>query len=93
MSKSTKTTGDQYPTTGETYKAAPATCSADWWYSTDGRRGFCWADVCAYDYKQGGTGTVAASFLYLYVQSGIFHLVGNEADAVYKELVNQRIKT
>jgi len=57
-----------------------------WWYSADERRGFCWAEVVGYDYKQSGSSGFTASALYVYLKSAIFHLVGSEADTVYAEL-------
>lgn len=56
----------------------------DWWYSADGKRGFCHGAVKGFDYKavQQGSGALG-SVLYLYIDGGIMHLIGSEADAVY----------
>ena len=56
----------------------------DWWYSTDGKRGFCHGAVKGFDYKAlsqsgGGMGNV----LYLYLDGALLHLTGSEADTVY----------
>jgi len=89
MSKSNEPTGDQYPTVGAVYQAIQPLVQ-DWWYSADGRRGFCWDEVCAYDFRKSGTGSFVLSALYLYVKSGIFHLEGVEAEVVHTELVKRR---
>ena len=57
-----------------------------WWYSRDERRGFCWAEMTAYDFRAGGVGSHLTSTLYLYVKGGIVHLNGAEADEVYAEI-------
>lgn len=64
----------------------------DWWYSTDERRGFCFGAVKGFDYEQpqqigGGLGAT----LYLYLDGGLMHLTGNEADTVY-QLVKGKAK-
>ncbi len=63
----------------------------DWWFSADGKRGFCYAAVKGFDYKVADAGRMMAT-LYLYLDAGICHLTGSEADAVYK-LVVGRVKT
>lgn len=62
----------------------------DWWFSADEKRGFCLAAVTAYDYKAGSEN--AKPTLYLYVQGGICHFSGPEAETVYK-LVKDKVKT
>ena len=55
-----------------------------WWYSTDGKRGFCLATVKGFDYRTvQQSGGVLGAVLYLYLDGGIMHLIGSEADAVY----------
>ncbi len=56
----------------------------NWWYSTDGKRGFNLGEVKGFDYKnlQQGSG-VLGSTLYIYLGAGILHLLGAEADTVY----------
>ncbi len=61
----------------------------DWWFSADEKRGFCLAAVTAYDYKAASES--AKPTIYLYVQGGIFHASGPEADAIYK-LVKDKVK-
>ncbi len=61
----------------------------DWWFSADEKRGFCLGAVTAYDYKAASES--AKPTIYLYVQGGIYHLSGPEADAVYK-LVKDKVK-
>lgn len=61
-----------------------ASKKTDWWYSADGRRGFCFGAVKGYDYKPlaqsgGGMGNV----IYLYLDGGLLHLTGAEADSVF----------
>lgn len=53
-----------------------------WWYSTDGRRGFCLAAVKGFDYRPTSEGRMASA-LYIYIESGVYHLSGAEADTVY----------
>ncbi len=64
----------------------------NWWYSSDGRRGFCFGAVKRYDYKplaQNGGGM--SNVLYLYLDAALMHLAGAEADEVFR-LVSQRGK-
>lgn len=59
-----------------------------WWYSADSKRGFCWSEVTGYDYKSVGA-SISTSTLYLYLSSGIFRLIGTEADQVYEQLLKR----
>lgn len=61
----------------------------NWWFSADGRRGFCWDSVKGYDYRAGANGF--PSILYLYIESGIFHANSMEADQLFK-LVQERYR-
>ena len=56
----------------------------NWWYSLDGKRGFCFGAVKGFTYRevQQGSG-VLGSTLYLYLDGGIMHLMGGEADSVF----------
>lgn len=72
--------------------ARSASKPANWWYSADGKRGFCWSSVVGYDYKPAGTMGFDKSTLYLYVSSGLLHLHGAEADEVAKTLLSDRPK-
>lgn len=67
--------------------ASPASRRTRWWYSADEKRGFAWASVVGYDYRQGGSAGFTQSVLYVYLGGGIVLLNGKEADAVYPELV------
>lgn len=69
--------------------AAPSTTPrrARWWYSADEKRGFAWASVVGYDYRQGGSAGFVSSVLYVYLSGGIAILNGKEADTVHPELV------
>ena len=64
---------------------------SDWWYSLDGKRGFCFGAVKGFDYKTLAQNTVQ-SCIYLYLDGGIMHLNGGEADTVYV-LVSGKTKT
>lgn len=63
----------------------------NWWYSADGKRGFCVASVKGYDYRPQSEGRMTTT-LFLYLDSGIFHLSGAEAEAVFK-LVKDKVKS
>ncbi len=56
----------------------------DWWYSTDGKRGFCYGAVKAFTYRenQQGVGFLGSS-LSLYLDGAMMHLTGGEADTVF----------
>ena len=62
----------------------------NWWFSSDGRRGFCWTSVVGYDYRPAGMMGYTISTLYLYTSAGILHLGAVEAEKVY-ELVKEKL--
>lgn len=62
----------------------------NWWFSADGRRGFCWSNVVGFDYKAAGTMGYVTSVLYLYTIAGIVNLTKDEADKVY-ELAKEKL--
>lgn len=62
----------------------------DWWFSSDYKRGFCWSSVRGWSHKPAGVGALT-TVLYLYIESGIYHLSGTEADTVHAELI-KRVK-
>ncbi len=53
-----------------------------WWFSTDGRRGFNLSSVKAFDYRPQAEGRMVST-LYIYVEAGLFHLSSGEADTVF----------
>lgn len=57
-----------------------------WWFSKNERIGFCWSNVTAHDFRPNTGGEHGKATLYLYVQGGILHLIGNDAEEVFKEL-------
>ena len=65
----------------------------DWWYSADGKRGFCYGAVKGYTYRenQQGVGFLGSS-LALYLEGAMMHLSGVEADTVFA-LVRGKVKT
>jgi len=60
--------------------------SDNWWFSADGKRGFCWDAVKGFALKEGNSGSGFPTMLYLYLSAAILHLSGPEADAVYRLL-------
>jgi len=62
----------------------------DWWFSADGRRGFCWQSVKGYDFRPASD--TGKSILYLYIESGIFHIADSDADKLF-ELVRKKMNS
>ena len=83
-----KTSSGQYPTEEHT-EIVKGITGQTWWYSTDGRRGFCWSELVAWDYRK-ASGTSSVATLYAYLHSGIYHLEGAEAEFVYQEIIKRR---
>ncbi len=54
----------------------------DWWYSVDGKRGFCFGAVKGFDYRPAAGGQMGGT-LYLYLDGGMAHYTGAEADTVF----------
>lgn len=52
----------------------------DWWYSADGKRGFCFGAVKGFDHRTDGN---LGNRLHLYLEGAILFLVGAEADVVF----------
>lgn len=63
----------------------------DWWFSSDGKRGLCWDNVVAYDYRPASPN--GQSTLYAYTGGGIVCLHGSEADSVYQVLAARKPKS
>lgn len=62
----------------------------NWWFSADGRRGFCWNSVVGYHYNMPGAMGYVTATLSLYTQGGIVYLTAEEAVKVY-ELVKEKL--
>ncbi len=54
----------------------------EWWHSADGKRGFCLSAVKGFDYRPASAGQMAST-VYLYLDGGIAHYTGAEADTVF----------
>lgn len=62
----------------------------DWWYSGDGRMGFCWKAVTGYHWIGGQNGF--PDTLYLYSGGGILRIHGGDSAKVYDELRARAVK-
>lgn len=58
----------------------------EWWFSRDERKGFNWASVCGYDYHAQNGASALQATIYVYVESGIVRVTGDEAVTLFDQM-------